>query len=199
MGASHHHITLSDHLAPRDQQCFPPYCPPGRLRKRQFGSGNSSAAINDNGREASEDIGERASESEEEYQEAISLGGPFNIPFLQAVRRHHKERGGLTSSDPPEAILQSSYLPIPHFVKQTLVDTCHDWNSLGGPRCSHDKHLSVLEREKRSRGEIETVSIRQHRREEDASSSAKPPSWGCDRRDIQQWQLGHKASLRSSS
>ena len=56
-------------------------------------------------------------------------------------------------------------------MKQTLLDTRHDWNLLGGSRCSYSKHLCVLERRKRLRGETEALSIQQNHNQEDTKSA----------------------------
>ena len=103
----------------------------------------------------------------------LNLGDNFNIPFPETRRTSRRandiDRTTL-ANNPLEILLRHSYLPLPHIVKQTLSDTRHDWHTLGGSRCSYNRHLLVLKTDKRSNEEVASLPL-QHPDEKDESTS----------------------------
>jgi len=49
--------------------------------------------------------------------------------------------------NPLDLILQSPYLPLPYFVRQSLEGRHHDWDTLGGSPCSYKRNSLALEKE----------------------------------------------------
>jgi len=116
-------------------------------------------------------------EDEDENLFALQLADPFFIPFptsqTKSSRRKNKGRSKTSSSslppkegspndlsnthrlyctknstnNPLDLILQSPYLPLPTFVKQSLEGRQYDWNTLGGSKCSCKRHLLAVEKE----------------------------------------------------
>jgi len=99
-------------------------------------------------------------EIEVETDQEITFHDPFNIPFpVHHPKKSSKQRGTTyltpnSTNNPLDLFLQTTqehHLPlqylIPNFVKQALQDRQHDWNTLGGSRCSLRRELLTFERE----------------------------------------------------
>ena len=124
-----------------DYLCFPPYCAPGGLRSRLFAAGAFSRE-SDSG---SEDITCHSSNNiQKKAEELVHQHSLFRYNNLSFP----------LSNNPLDLILGNQYVSLPHFVKQILIDTQHDWDTLGGSRCSYNKHLGVVEKHKSSPAKV---------------------------------------------
>ena len=74
-----------------------------------------------------------------------------------------------------ELILNSPYLP--RSIQQQLIDIQQDWNTLGGSKCSYEKHRVVIEREKkrRCRELLEQQQQQQAGLQKDITTSSSTP------------------------
>jgi len=143
---------------------FPPYCAPGGLRSRLFPSIESTP------REIEVEVTDSSSEAKEDEDDPFALHDPLFVPFpkTQTFSRRKKNPSKASSlskegpdkvpsnrlcrttnstNNPLDLILQSPYLPLPYFVKQALEGRQHDWDTLGGSKCSHKRHLLAIEKE----------------------------------------------------
>jgi len=162
-GATGPHLWLYECKHDQDRYlCFPPYCAPGGLRSRLFPSVKNTCEIEIAA------TGSEVEEEEEEEEEFLPLHDPFNIPFPKPCtfptrnKKHCKETSSVSkeqsgednsklyrttnsTNNPLDLILGSNYLP--YFVKQALEDRQHDWNTLGGSKCSCTRNLLAVEKE----------------------------------------------------
>mmetsp|Transcript_7890 Transcript_7890/g.13918 ORF Transcript_7890/g.13918 Transcript_7890/m.13918 type:complete len:1243 (+) Transcript_7890:106-3834(+) len=122
--------------------CFPPYCAPGGLRSRLFPSVERTTC--------EIEVADCGSEVEEEEDDLFPLLDPFNIRKKSPSKTSSPPKEYRTTNstnNPLDLILQSPYLPLPYFVKQSLEGRQYDWNTLGGSKCSFKRNSLAIEKE----------------------------------------------------
>ena len=110
--------------------CFPPYCAPGGLRSRLF----PSTDCNRTEIEISEVLQNISSPAEGSETEN-------NNTLYQTTK---------STNNPLDLILQYPSILLPYFVKQALEERQHNWDTLGGSKCSSERNLFAFAREKNS-------------------------------------------------
>ncbi len=124
---------------------FPPYCAPGGLRSRLF---PQTAAIN--------------SEEDKRVLIAHTTCESCSSDSEGVVGSY---RTTDSTSNPLDLILNNSYLPLPSFVRQQLLDRRNEWTTLGGSQCSYKRYLLTLERENEFCDSKDVSSKQQHKEE----------------------------------
>ena len=143
------HHTNGDYL------CFPPYCAPGGLRQLflDTNQSRSSDKLQQDLESHQDSITDHKAEVKRgNLQSSTDKYNSFDSPSDPSPSFEN------SPSNPLELLLNSSTPHLPQYIQQKILDTQQDWNTLGGSRCSYEKHRLVIERQRHLR-ELQRVGV----------------------------------------